>query len=657
MMFPLMRIAALAALSLCTSVAIAQRSSVSHKHVVVRHTAEDQSCTMNCYVKEAFLGSPHAVGDLLKLGIGARQVHGTPIDGVPAFPRKTTWVGPDESDLIVEMNNHVQSNINIYAAAMTAWQASRGLATATHDIIQKVTHRGKLKRAVVNVITFDNGNFYFNGAKFFPDDASVAATVLYVRATPSAPSQYLSAAWNWPNAGTIQHAMRSNFDFVSDAPFTTTNVGNTYDEPFGYNTTYNPDARLQCLFSRTNAGCGQAQPDVASLLGAADATFAIIDYYRVVKPVGQPYGGGLAGVINARVTDRTVTFACAADNNGTYNQIFRWSQKVEYVIDRYTVYPDGKTYFVQRFKEERFPLEVATPGTSPINRFSEYPNLGTRFLHHRLNNFTDAGTAYPPNAIPLTSVTTITGASCGCAPQTPYTESLQCSSVNASWSGAFTRSWTYNTGTCSWNNSDDTSTCTGGGPACPVDCVATVGPGAYQTIVGPQTRCNVATTTCLPTEALVTPGIAYYIMNTAALGPATCPIQSGPTQSPLATCVPASPQPTTVPFDLNVNATAGADITITGPGVNCTFNVLNSACTAQVPANSTITLTFVPNFLWGGPGQIFYGIFTLPPTDSCTINNNAVWSSLTCSYNTGTGGSISMYVPRCTNSTGWTTCM
>lgn len=541
--------AALIALLLFSSAPFAQRSSVSHKHVVVRHTSEDQNCTTNCYVKEAYLGSPHAVGDVLKLGIGARQIHGTPIDGVPTFPRKTTWVGPNESDLINEYNTFFRANIDAYAATMTTWQASRGLATASHDIIQKVVHRGKLKRAVVNVITFDNGNFYYNGVKFYPDDATVSATVLYVRSTPSATSQFLPAAWNWPNGGTVQHAIRNNFDFISNGGFTTINVGAAYDEPFGYNTTYNPDAKVQCLFSKTNAGCGQPEPDVASLIGAADATFAIVDYYRLVKPAGQPYGSGMAGIINARVTDRTVNFACATDNNGTYNQIFRWSQKVQYVIDRYTVYPDGKSYFVQRFKEERFPTEVAIPGTSPINRFGEYPNLATRFMHHRLNNFTDAATAYPPNSIPLAAVTTTTGSSCGCAAQAPYTENLQCSSVNAGWTGTFTRSWSYSTSTCSWSNTDDTSTCSAAGPACPVDCPVTVGAGSFQGTSGPNTTCEVSVT-CSAPLVTVAPGISYYIMNTAAPGPARCPIQSGAfprstavCTSPPATCPDGSPAP------------------------------------------------------------------------------------------------------------------
>src|SRR5260221_14734282 len=103
--------------------------------------------------------------------------------------------------------------------------------------------------------------------------------------------------------------------------------------------------------------------------------------------------------------------------------------------------------------------------------------------------------------------------------------------------------------------------------------------------------------------------------------------------------------------------TGGGKVTKSAPGFSCGPDIANSGCpAAKVPANSTITVDFSPNFVWSGPGQVFYGIFTFTSNGSCTISKNAVWSSITCSFSTGNGGSIAIYAPRPTNATGGTTC-
>jgi len=49
----------------------AQLSSAAHKAVVVRQIGENQSCATNCQTREAYITIPHAVGDMLKGGVGA----------------------------------------------------------------------------------------------------------------------------------------------------------------------------------------------------------------------------------------------------------------------------------------------------------------------------------------------------------------------------------------------------------------------------------------------------------------------------------------------------------------------------------------------------------------------------------------------------------
>ncbi|MCA3000511.1 MAG: hypothetical protein ING75_18135, partial [Rhodocyclaceae bacterium] len=438
----------------------AQVSSVTSKHVVVRQTAEAQSCATVCALKEAFLGSPHAVGEMLKLGTAARAVHGTAIDGIPQFPRKSSWVGPNESDLIAEYNTFFQANIAAYATTVTTWQANNGLATASHDIIQKIEHRGKTKRAVVNLITFDNGNYYYNAVKIVADDPTAPAQVLYVRAIPSAPGPNLPAAFNWPTPGTLQYAMRSNFDFITSAGFTSVTVGPVYDEPFNYNNVaVNPDARLVCLFNRTSAGCGQSQPDVAGLIGTNDATFAIVDYYRVVKPVGQAYAGQFAGIVNGHVTNRAVNFTCDTDATGTYSQTFQYTQQLQFVIDRYTVYPDGKWYFTQRFREQKFPASINIPSTITVTRGSTALAgivANTSFAHHRTNALTTA-TAYAPNTLPIDPVSVNMGGICAasCTIQPTQSESRLCPNDA---SRTYTATRTFDSNGCKYNDwTDDSS--------------------------------------------------------------------------------------------------------------------------------------------------------------------------------------------------------
>lgn len=437
----------------------AQRSSASHKSVVVRQLALGQGCVTACQTKEAYITIPHALGDMLKGGVGARQVHGTPIDGVPTFPRKTTWTGPDENDLAREYDQFVQANLAAYASAMTAWQTQYGMATATHDLIQRVTHRGREKRVIVNVITFDNGVHYHNGARVMPDDAAAAAQILYVHAIPSAVTAGLPASWNWAGGGRLYYELRGPA-FAPGAGFTSVSVGATYDEPFDYSgTAYDPDSRLKCLVNKSLGGCGQSQPDVKGLIGSTDATYAVLDYYRRVKPSGVPYGGGFAAQLAARVTDRIVTFACPTENNGTYAQVFRYTMRAENQIDRYLVFPDGRHYFLQTFRDVVSPAEVAVPGTSAITRNGEYPNLATRFLHHVTGAFTTS-LAYAPNSVTLDAVVANNLASfCGCAPQPSYTETRDCQELNTFWVGTYTRQFTYNAAQCLWSSSDNTSTC------------------------------------------------------------------------------------------------------------------------------------------------------------------------------------------------------
>ena len=600
----------------------AQRSSAAHKAVVVRQIAENQSCATNCQTREAYITIPHAVGDMLKGGVGARQVQGTPIDGVPAFPRKTAWIGPDENDLAREYDQFVRANIVVYAGVMTAWQAQYGLATATHDLIQRVTHRGVEKRVIVNVLTFDNGGYYYNGARVMANDPAASAQILYLRAVPLTTTPGLPAAWNWPGGGMLTYELRGP-TFEPGAGFTTINVGATYDEPFDYSgVPYDPDASLKCLVDKALPGCGQPQPDVKALIGSIDATYAVLDYYRRVKPAGAVYGAGYAAQLAARVTDRVATFACASANDGTYSQIFRYTMAVENRIDRYLVFPDGRHYFIQTFKDVVTPAEVAVPGSSAISRSGEYPNLATRFLNHKTNLFTD-NSAYAPNTVALSSVTLNEG-SCGCTPQPNFTESVPCSSVNSSWSGTFTRSWFFNVASCSYSSSNDTSTCTSS-PGCGAQ------PSQHQSL------------TCQ--QAGYAAGWNGSVTQQRDWSTTTCGYGSWYTTGD--TCQPAP----TVALTLSTSGMVfGETLTASGPGFSVELTALSefSPTTVQVPPNQSMTITFSPSFnsVFCSGGCV-WGIFTTTSNGTCGIRDNQVRFPVSCTYSTGSGGSISLYAPEC----------
>lgn len=599
----------------------AQRTSVGHKSVVVRQTAEGQGCNANCQSREAWITIPHAVGDMLKGGIGARQVQDTPIDGIPAFPRKTNWAGADENDLAREFDQFVLNQIAAYASVMSAWQAQFGLATATHDLIQRVTHRGRAKRIIVNLVTFDNGGYYHNAARVMAEDPSSAAQVLYVRAIPSLPTPGLPTLWNWAGAGSLFHELRDP-TLAPGTGFSTITVGSAYDELFDYSgVPFDPDARLKCLVDKARAGCGQPQPDVKSLVGTADATYAVLDYYRRVKPAGITYGSGFAAQVAARVTDRLVTFACPSENNGNYSQVFRYTMRVDNQIDRYLVFPDGRHYFIQTFKDAVMPAEVAVPGASGINRYGEYPNLGSRFLHHKSNAFTDAG-AYAPNPISLAGVSLSQG-SCGCPAQPNYPEMVACSSVNPAWTGTFTRWWTFDTGSCSYSYSNDTSTCS---LACPPQ------PSQNQTL------------TCQ--QAGYAAGWTGAVEQKRDWSTTICSYGSWYTTSDNCTAAPAS-----VPLVFSTSGMIfGETLTVSGQGFSAALTSLSEFWpeTVQVPANQSITITFTPSYnsLFCGGGCV-WGLFTTTSNGSCQMSDNQFRFPVSCTFSTGSGGSIGAYAPMC----------
>jgi len=255
--------------------------------------------------------------------------------------------------------------------------------------------------------------------------------------------------------------------------------------PFDYSgVAYDPDARLTCLVDKTNAGCGQAQPDVKGLIGQQDATYAVLDYYRRVKPEGVACAGGFCAQLpSASVTNRIASFACPTDNNGTYTQNFNFTMQVTHRIDRYLVFPDGRKYFIQSFKDVVTSPSTTVSSSSPITRNGTYLTLSTNFLQHITNAWVTTS-AYAPNAVSLGGVTLQQPASCGCPTQNPYTETHNCSELNASWTGTFTRHFTWNTSICNYTSSDDTSTCDTSGPPPPppppppVSCTLTANPAS-----------------------------------------------------------------------------------------------------------------------------------------------------------------------------------
>lgn len=135
--------------------------------------------------------------------------------------------------------------------------------------------------------------------------------------------------------------------------------------------------------------------------------------------------------------------------------------------------------------------------------------------------------------------------------------------------------------------------------------------------------------------------------------PAICAYNAATNDSATA-CIPV---PVNVSFDISANPTGGASMLITAGGSSCYINLIFTTCSMLVPANTPITVAFSPDYVWFGPGQIFYGLYTVSSNGTCDINNNALWGNDSCTFQTGpTGGNMFIYLPRCTNATGWTTC-
>jgi hypothetical protein len=129
--------------------------AISHKLTYLSQWSEAQSCEGTgraCLYRTAHVGNALAVGDLLRVGIGARELPPAELSAIAVLPRKTQWLGTSEAELVAEFDQHVRTTIGTVGRSYAAWLARYSIATGHADFIQRIDHRGKKKRLVMSLL-------------------------------------------------------------------------------------------------------------------------------------------------------------------------------------------------------------------------------------------------------------------------------------------------------------------------------------------------------------------------------------------------------------------------------------------------------------------------------------------------------------------------
>lgn len=382
--------------------------SVSTKYFYFVQRGADTSCTANCVTREGYLGIPQAsFRDELRINTG-RSLPQNELDQIGAFPRKTSFSGTTEADIVAEYDAHVRANIAAFGQNFTAWLAKYSTGVGTADIYQSIIHRGKKKRLVFMVIGWDNGIYHHNGAQIEADDPTVLANerVVYGRTAPAL-ADPLATPWPADIAGWLRYETRRASDLTNPIAGPSFNVGDSVAEAQARpGTTRDPDRGLKCLVKKV-AGCTGVYDDVVTQIGTQDARYAVIDYHRrtAVDRVqqGNEY---VARLQSNRVYNRLMVYGCGATGTDTeYHQSFDWTMAEKRTIDRYMVFRNGEYYRINRFDTTvNAPPQSVTTWRNTTSAASAFRAADPLILDHYLQRFVNAS-FYNPNTLNVEALT------------------------------------------------------------------------------------------------------------------------------------------------------------------------------------------------------------------------------------------------------------
>jgi hypothetical protein len=243
-----------------------------------------------------------------------------------------------------------------------------GLVSGWFTYQQKVLSGGRAKILATSIQIAAGGAPVFSGASLL-DQTPVVLHAVY---TAGAVKRGIPAGWAYQDAGMLRYELR-DASWNPASPARALDLGGVYDEPQpNGGVTFDPDLGLKCLVSRVpSPSCPQGFDDIKGLLAVTKASFALVDYVRMVQPV---YEAGSGGTQHARaamdVVERVVRMpsCCCNDAGLTFTNRIRIGFALALSADRYLVQPNGSYRKVTTLKSVAISPTQEIRGAVPVKR-------------------------------------------------------------------------------------------------------------------------------------------------------------------------------------------------------------------------------------------------------------------------------------------------
>lgn len=238
---------------------------------------------------------------------------------------------------------YIQQQLASYIPKLTAYASTLDVSRVYYTLDQEVLPTGATSsvRLVWSMMVDANGHATYAQPTIY----NASPGFVYVSYTPLAVASGLPQNWQYTSAGVMTYQLFSTTGAALSAVASVDTKG-AYDAPQASTTAVDNDAGLKCLIDNTIGGCSTSYPSAKGLIGSLSASFAIVDYLRMVQPVynevESPAGSGNYAQIPAvsiGVTLRSWFYQTCTSKS--YRNIGYYGYTLLTQVDRYLVQGDG----------------------------------------------------------------------------------------------------------------------------------------------------------------------------------------------------------------------------------------------------------------------------------------------------------------------------
>ncbi|MCP1121010.1 hypothetical protein [Robbsia andropogonis] len=238
---------------------------------------------------------------------------------------------------------YIQQQLASYIPKLSAYASTLDVSRVYYTLDQEVLPTGATSsvRLVWSMMVDANGHATYAQPTIY----NASPGFVYVSYTPLAVASGLPQNWQYTSAGVMTYQLFSTTGAALSAVASVDTKG-AYDAPQASTTAVDNDAGLKCLIDNTIGGCSTSYPSAKGLIGSLSASFAIVDYLRMVQPVynevESPAGSGNYAQIPAvsiGVTLRSWFYQTCTSKS--YRNIGYYGYTLLTQVDRYLVQGDG----------------------------------------------------------------------------------------------------------------------------------------------------------------------------------------------------------------------------------------------------------------------------------------------------------------------------